>query len=219
MGLGHRRVLRAADVVVEAWADSREECLAEAVQALMECCVRVDDVVPDACVMIVLSGETDEALLVAVLDEVIHQIEANGRVTVDVSVDERTVAAKGQVEVRLATVPVEAVERVGTAPATVAVHGVRFGCVDGVWRARLQLDHGQGGSKHLQDAAQVGLRCSTSTLLPGPRLARAAPEPCPGPGQDPQRTGPTPRSATTSRTRSTSTTATPPPSATSAPPS
>jgi CheY-like chemotaxis protein len=34
----------------------------------------------------------------------------------------------------------EAVERVATAPAAVAVHGVRFGCMDGVWRARLQLD-------------------------------------------------------------------------------
>ncbi|MEO3873323.1 archease [Nonomuraea sp. B12E4] len=140
MGRGHRAVLRAADVVGEAWADSREECLAEAVQALVECCVRVGDAVPDACVMFSLAEESDEALLVAVLDEVIDQIEANGRVTVDVSVDERTVATRGQVEVRLATVPVEAVERVGTAPAAVVVHGVRFGCVNGVWRAGLQLD-------------------------------------------------------------------------------
>ncbi|MFG6195153.1 archease [Nonomuraea sp. JJY05] len=137
---GHRAVLRVADVAVEAWADGREECLAEAVQALVECCVRVGDAVPDACVMFALVEESDEALLVAVLDEVIRQIEANGRVTVDVSVDERTVATRGQVEVRLATVPVEAVERVATAPAAVAVHGVRFGCMDGVWRARLQLD-------------------------------------------------------------------------------
>ncbi|MFI6739149.1 archease [Nonomuraea sp. NPDC050451] len=101
---GHRAVLRVADVAVEAWADGREECLAEAVQALVECCVRVGDAVPDACVMFALVEESDEALLVAVLDEVIRQIEANGRVTVDVSVDERTVATRGQVEVRLATV-------------------------------------------------------------------------------------------------------------------
>ncbi|SDL61967.1 archease [Nonomuraea jiangxiensis] len=140
MGRGHRAVLRTADVVVEAWADGREECLAETVQALVECCAQVGDAVPDACMLFVLVGESDEALLVAVLDEVIHQMEANGRMTVDVSVDERTVTTRGQVEVRLATVPVEAVERVATAPAALTVHGVSFGCVDGMWRARLQLD-------------------------------------------------------------------------------
>ncbi|PZG16394.1 archease [Nonomuraea aridisoli] len=139
MGRGHRAVSRVADVVVEAWADGREECLAEVVQALVESCARAGDAVPDACVMFALAEETDEALLTAVLDEVIRQIEANGRVTVDVSVDERTGATRGQVEVRLATVPVEAVERVATAPAALAVHGVRFGCEDGVWRARLHL--------------------------------------------------------------------------------
>lgn len=139
MGRGHRAVPRAADVAVEAWADSREECLAEAVQALVESCARAGDAVPDACVMFALAEETDEALLLTTLDEVIYQIEAKGRVTVDVSTDERTGASRGQVEVRLATVPVEAVERVGTTPAALAVRGVRFGCVDGVWRARLQL--------------------------------------------------------------------------------
>ncbi|MGI5284290.1 archease [Nonomuraea polychroma] len=127
-------------IIVEAWADTREECLAEAVQALVENFADVGDAVPDDSVVIVSAEETDEALLMDVLDEAIYQVEACHRVAVDVSVDERTKATMGQVEVRLATVPVGAVERVGPVPKAVAVQQLRFGKTDGMWRAHVDVD-------------------------------------------------------------------------------
>ncbi|MGP3962780.1 archease [Nonomuraea sp. 3N208] len=140
MSRGHRAVPHIAGIAVEAWADTREECLAEAVQALVETFADVGDAVPDDSVVFVSTEETDEALLVGVLDETIYQVEACDRVAVDVSVDERTKATKGQVEVRLATVPVAAVNRVGSVPKAVAVYHLRFGKTDGVWRAHVNID-------------------------------------------------------------------------------
>jgi SHS2 domain-containing protein len=137
---GHRTVPHAADIAVEAWADSREECLAEEVGALVEIFADIGEAVPDDSVAFALMEETDEALLVAVLDEVIYQVEVYGRVAVDVSVDERTGATKGQIEVRLATVPVAMVDQVGAVPKAVALHGLRFGREAGMWRAHVVVD-------------------------------------------------------------------------------
>ncbi|MFI7698676.1 archease [Nonomuraea sp. NPDC049480] len=137
MSRGHRALRHLAGIDVEAWAETREECLAEAVQALVETFAEVGAAVPDDCVVVVSAEETDEALLVAVLDEVIYQVEECHRVAVDVSVDERTKATEGQVEVRLATVPVAVVDRVGAVPQAVAVRELSFGRIDGVWRAHV----------------------------------------------------------------------------------
>ncbi|WP_223166366.1 archease [Nonomuraea sp. SYSU D8015] len=134
MGSGHSAKPHPAGVAVEAWADTREECLAEAVRALVETFAQVGDAVPDDSVVLVSAEESDAELLAAVLDEVVRQVTARHRVVVDVSVDERTKATEGQVEVRLATVPVEAVT------GAVAVREVRFGRAGGVWRAHVEVE-------------------------------------------------------------------------------
>jgi SHS2 domain-containing protein len=136
---GHRVVPHTVAIAVEAWADSREECLAEAVRALVETFADIGEAVPDDSVAFALV-ESDEALLVAVLDEVIYQVEVYSRVAVDVSVDERTGATRGQIEVRLATVPVAMVDQVGAVPKAVALHGLRFGREAGMWRAHVVVD-------------------------------------------------------------------------------
>lgn len=139
MSAGHRAVPHTADIAIEAWADSREECLAEVVRALVETFADIGDAVPDDSVVLTLRPEeSDEGLLVSVLDEVIYQVEVYGRVAVDASIDEWT--GEGQVEVRLATVPVEAVDQVGAMPKAVALHGLRFACEAGMWRARVVID-------------------------------------------------------------------------------
>ncbi|MCC5576575.1 archease [Microtetraspora sp. AC03309] len=140
MSRGHRAVPRTADIALEAWADSREECLAEAVRALVETFADIGEAVPDGSVMIALAEETDEGLLGALLDEVVYQVEVPGRVAVDVSIDERTGVSRGQVEMRLATVPVGAVGHVGGSPTAVAVLGLRFGREAGMWHAHVVVD-------------------------------------------------------------------------------
>ena len=137
---GHRALPHTADIVVQAWADSLEECVAEAVRGLVESFADVNDAVPDDSVVLVVDEETDEALLVAVLDEVIYQVEVRGRVPVDVSIDERTGATKGQVEVRLATVPTERIDQVGAVPKAVALNGLRLDRVGAGWQAHVVID-------------------------------------------------------------------------------
>ncbi|GLX02743.1 archease [Microtetraspora sp. NBRC 16547] len=140
MSRGHRAVPHTADIALEAWADSREECLAEAVLALVETFADFGEAVPDDSVMIALAEETDEELLVTLLDEVVYLVEVAGRVAVDVSVDERTGVTEGQVEMRLATVPVETVVQVGALPKAVTLHGLRFGREAGMWHAHVVVD-------------------------------------------------------------------------------
>ncbi|GIH72606.1 archease [Sphaerimonospora thailandensis] len=140
MSRGHRTVPHTVDTVIEAWADTREECLAEVVRALVEAFADIGEVVPDDSAEFALDEETDEELLLTVLDEVIYQVEVYGRVAVDVSVDEWTGATEGQIEVRLATIPMGAVDQVGAMPTAVAVNGLRFGREAGMWRAHVVVD-------------------------------------------------------------------------------
>src|SRR5690606_25274741 len=113
---------------------------AEAVRGLVESFAHVADPVPDDSVTLVVTEKDDEALLVTVLDEVIYQVEVHGRLVVDVSADERTGAAEGQTEVRLATVPVETADQVGAVPKAVSAHELRFGRDAGMWRAHVVVD-------------------------------------------------------------------------------
>lgn len=121
-----------ADLAVEAWADSREECLAEAVRGLVESFAAPGPAPPGEGVDLPPAADSDEDLLVEVLQEVIYQLEVHGRLVVDVS--------RGPSGLRLATVPAESAEQVGAMPKAVTGHGVRFGEADGTWHAHVVVD-------------------------------------------------------------------------------
>lgn len=133
---GHRAVPHTADIAVEAWAETREGCLAEAVRGLVESFADVEGARPDDCVTFTVTEESDEDVLAAVLQEVIYQIEVSGGLAVDVSLDEPDDA----LVVRLATAQVDTVEQIGAMPKAVSLHDLRFGRVDGVWRAHVVVD-------------------------------------------------------------------------------
>ncbi|WP_433225642.1 archease [Microtetraspora malaysiensis] len=139
MSRGHRVIPHTAGIALEAWADGREECLAEAARALVETFADVGDAVPNHCDTIALAEETDEELLITLLDEVVREVERSGRVAVDISIDERTGATEGQVEMRLATVPLETVGRAGASPAPISREGLRFGREAGMWHAHVVI--------------------------------------------------------------------------------
>jgi SHS2 domain-containing protein len=132
MSGGHRAVPHTADIAVEAWADSREECLAEAVRGLVESFADTGGASPCGSVDVAATAESDEDLLVEVLQEVIYQIEVHGRLIVDLT--------PGPAGFRLAAVPVESVTQVGAMPKAVTAHGVRFGETGGTWRAHVVVD-------------------------------------------------------------------------------
>lgn len=139
---GHRTVPHTADVALEAWAPSKHECVAQAVQALVGGFAELGDAaVPRDSVRVSLdeAPDTDDDLLVSVLDEVIYQIEVHGRVPFDVAFDPAD--GDGDSGVRFATVPIDAVTIVGAVPKAVSLHELRFGrTAGGAWRCHVTVD-------------------------------------------------------------------------------
>ncbi|WP_334143357.1 archease [Rhabdothermincola sp.] len=122
---GHRVVPHTADVIIEAWAPTKGQCLEHAVLALVESFVESDPgVEPDAVVAIpfTIDARTDDDQVVALLEEVIYVVETKAVVPIGVQL---TVDAEG-VAGTFDTVAAEAVELVGAVPKGVSRHGLEF---------------------------------------------------------------------------------------------
>jgi ribonuclease Z len=134
---GHRLMPHTADVALAAWAPTKEECVAQAIYALMSSFVEYDQAAaePRDSVGVAVDRTSDDDMLVSVLDEVIYQVEVHARVPVDVSFDPSDPCG-----VRLETVPLDAVRIVGAIPKAVSLHELRFGRVDGGWRCHVTID-------------------------------------------------------------------------------
>jgi phage shock protein A len=119
---GHRTVPHTADLRIEAWAPTREECLAEAVRGLVASFAVVAGLPPRARARRHLTARLDEDLLVGVIDEVIYRLDADGQVPV--SVDVRR-APDGGVIAFFALVPVAEAEITGAVPKAASLHDLR----------------------------------------------------------------------------------------------
>lgn len=138
---GHRALPHTADLAVEAWAGRREECVAEAVRALIESFAELPaDLPPTDSVAFAVEPATAERLLADVLDEAIYQIEVHGRIPVDTSIDLRTGIGEGRADVRFATVPARFAEPVGAVPKAVSLHALTLEHSGGSWRAHATID-------------------------------------------------------------------------------
>lgn len=126
-----------ADVRFEAWAPTREGCLAEAVAALVATFADPADAPASGVGGYAVPPGPDEDLLVAVLDEVVFRLETEGVVPVatEVSAD-----ADGGLRVRWRTVGTDAVQPVGAVPKAVSLHGLRFGPEADGWCCAVTLD-------------------------------------------------------------------------------
>ncbi|MFD3623974.1 archease [Streptomyces sp. NPDC058698] len=120
---GHRAVAQEDELRIEAWAKSRENCLAEAVAAMVECFADVAGARPTGVSRIRLDEACDEDLLAALLDEILYRLDAEGQVPVDVEADE----AEDGLDVRLALAPLSDVRLTGAAPTAVAWEELRIG--------------------------------------------------------------------------------------------
>ena len=119
---GHRMMPHTADLRIEAWAGTREECMAEALRGLVGSFASIAGRQPhrqDSCLM---TARSDEDLLVALVDEVIYRLDADGEVPVSVAV--RPVL-EGGVAVSFALVPVAAAEITGAVPKAASLHELR----------------------------------------------------------------------------------------------
>lgn len=138
---GYRILPHAADLALEAWAPAKGECIAHAVQALVESFADLRAATPHDSVTLAIEGAADEDLLVRVLDEVIYQLEVHDRLPVETSVDTRPgQSGPRRAEVRFITVPAGQAELVGTVPKAVSRHELRVTRVSGLWRCHVTVD-------------------------------------------------------------------------------
>ncbi|MFD8079621.1 archease [Streptomyces sp. NPDC059718] len=114
---GHRAVPHTADVRIEAWGPTREQCLVEAVLGLVECFADVAGVRPARVRRIPVADAADDDLLADLLDEVIFRLEVHGEVPVDVEAESD---ADG-LDVRMAMADVGSVEVIGAVPKAVSL--------------------------------------------------------------------------------------------------
>lgn len=133
---GHRTLPHTADIRVQAWAGTREDCLAEAVAGLVDSFADTTRVAPQWSVDTDIQAPSDEDALVAALDEVIYLLETQGGVPVHAE----ATPVEGGLRLRLDLAPVAAVPVFGATPKAVTLHGLRFERCDGGWACEVTVD-------------------------------------------------------------------------------
>jgi SHS2 domain-containing protein len=136
-GRGHRTLPHTADLVIEAWGESREACFEEAVRGLVATYVDTAGAVPTETVEVEVPPAADDTeLLVQVLEEVVVLGEVRDLVPVDVRA-----APRGRgIALRFAAAPIEAERVLGAAPKATARSDLVFAETPDGWRCRATID-------------------------------------------------------------------------------
>ncbi|MPZ61225.1 MAG: archease [Propionibacteriales bacterium] len=125
-----------ADVRIEAWAPTRERCVAEAVRGAVETFLDLSSARATRGHRRRVAAASDADLLAAVLDEVIYLLDTSGEVPVDVEV----APADGDLDVRFATVDVETLAQIGAVPKAVSLHELTLESGPDGWSCSVTLD-------------------------------------------------------------------------------
>lgn len=133
---GHRSVPHTADARIEAWAPTRERCVAEAVAAVVDGFADLSAAQPAGTAEFLVGPAADPDLLVSTLDRVILLMDTEGRLPA--SADVRS--ADEGLDVRLAMAGPEHLETFGAIPKAVSLHELRFDGGPEGWSCAVTLD-------------------------------------------------------------------------------
>ncbi len=133
---GHRAVPHTADIRIEAWGPTQEECLAEAVAALVGAFADTSHARAQRTVEADLSADTDEDALLEVLDEVIYLLDTEGSVPLGIEIERRA----GGLRVRMPMASVLELHLIGAIPKAVSLHGLHFSSDDRRWSCTATID-------------------------------------------------------------------------------
>ena len=133
---GHRSVPHVADVRIEAWAPTREMCLAEAVLGTVEAFLDASSAHAQTSRRCRPADSSDEDVLVAVLNEVIYLLHTTRQIPVDVEVD----VVDGGMDVEFAMAEAAPLPQIGAVPKGVSLHQLRFGEGPRGWTCSVILD-------------------------------------------------------------------------------
>jgi SHS2 domain-containing protein len=134
---GHRALPHTADVILEAWAPTREGCIVEAVAALVASFVDTAHLHESAAHPFRIPVSTDEGALVTVLEEALYVLDMSGQVPLDTTIAGVT---GGSVHGSFTLADVGDGELMGSVPKGVSLSGLVFGRVDEHWRCRFTVD-------------------------------------------------------------------------------
>lgn len=135
---GHRAVPHTADLRIEAWAPTREACLAEAARGLVDSFAVVVAARPRRTASRRFIAGSAEDLLVAVIDEVIYRLDADGEIPVTVDVQP---ALGGGIVLAMQLADVGEAEITGAVPKAASLHDLR--CAPGPagrWSCGITVD-------------------------------------------------------------------------------
>ncbi|MEU1592893.1 archease [Streptomyces sp. NPDC005708] len=133
---GHRSVPHTADLRVEAWGPTREECLAQAVRGMCESFLDLAGAVALRTRDVVVRAGTDEDLLVALLEEVVYRLDTDGEIPLDV---ELTPHGDG-LRAGLRMADAESLPGTGAVPKAVTLHELDIAGGPRGWRCSVTLD-------------------------------------------------------------------------------
>jgi SHS2 domain-containing protein len=137
-GCGHASLPHTADLRIEAWGPTREDCIAEAVRGVVESFADVSGASYEHAVDRHLTAGSDADLLAAAVEEVIYALDADGVIPVAVEVGR---AADGGINLGLQTVDATAVEVIGAAPKAVSLSGLACAPDEsGRWSGTMTID-------------------------------------------------------------------------------
>ena len=135
-GSGHRTVPHTADLRVEAWAPTRCGCIREAVRGTVESFLDLSSAHGARIRPRRLTAESDDELLVAVLDEVIYLLDTTGEAPVDLQLTDTDDGAEADFTMTDAsTLP-----QVGAVPKAVSRNDLRLSRDRHGWRCLVTLD-------------------------------------------------------------------------------
>jgi SHS2 domain-containing protein len=133
---GHASRAHTADEILEAWGPTREACLEEAALALVDTVAAVGDIGWSWHHEAELTG-SDQELLVALLEEVIYHLDADGAAPVRVRVQPHA----GGVVVHMWLTPLDRATAMGAAPKGVSYSQLTIHEEDdGRWRCTVTID-------------------------------------------------------------------------------
>ena len=127
-----------ADLRIEAWGPTREDCLAEAVRGLLESFAEVSEAGQQRASVQHLAAGSDADLLAAAVEEVIYRLDADGEIPAAVEVSR---AVGGGIDLRLTMVDASGAEIVGAVPKAASLSGLTCAAgPSGNWLCAVTVD-------------------------------------------------------------------------------
>ena len=134
----HRSVPHTADLRIEAWGPTREDCIAEAVRGLVESFADISETAHQRVIKRHLDVGSDADLLAAAVEEVIYPLDTDGTIPAEVEVSR---AADGGIDLTLRVVDAAAAEIIGAAPKAASLSGLTCAPdASGRWLCAVTID-------------------------------------------------------------------------------